>query len=130
MSSRRRAQPYVLGQRGAESQNQQGQASRLNQTVVPAPAVSCRAASPLTTATSTQPELPINAINEPVGRSSVSAQDSDDSLAGDLNLPRARRASAQVIGVDICDQVAKRVAKDHLADETLRVGRRAQSSGS
>ena len=29
-----------------------------SQTVVPAPAVSCLAASPLTTATSTQPELP------------------------------------------------------------------------
>ena len=40
---------------------------RLNQTVVPAPAVRCLAASPLTTATSTQPELPGSAINEPVG---------------------------------------------------------------
>ncbi len=38
-----------------------------NHTVVPAPAVRWRAASPLTTAISIQPELPARAINEPVG---------------------------------------------------------------
>src|SRR5690242_20192586 len=38
---------------------------RRNQTVVPAPAVSWRAASPLTTATSIQPELPARATRVP-----------------------------------------------------------------
>ena len=45
------------------------QNSRRNHTVVPAPAVSCRAASPFTTAISTQPELPLSAISVPLGRS-------------------------------------------------------------
>ena len=47
----------------------QGLACRRHQTVVPAPAVSWRAASPLTTATSTQPELPTRAISVPESRS-------------------------------------------------------------
>ena len=46
-----------------------GFASLRHQTVVPAPAVSWRAASPLTTAISTQPELPTSAINVPECRS-------------------------------------------------------------
>ncbi len=42
---------------------------RRSHTVAPGPAVSCRLASPLTTATSSHPELPTTAISEPVGLS-------------------------------------------------------------